>query len=124
MCGRKQKSQHPAKVTVISIAQPQLPPMDGGATTMKYHRYLALLFFQFKSESTIVIHATHATCHPPLATQKCPRISGGTSLLPAGGIICGCKATRAASPDICHAYACALLQLHVIVCLWSWVVCA
>ena len=27
------KSQHPAQVIVISIAQLQLPPMDGGATS-------------------------------------------------------------------------------------------
>ena len=45
---------------VISIAQLQLPPMDGGAT-IKYYSYLALLFFHFESESTAAIHATHAT---------------------------------------------------------------
>ena len=51
------------------------------------------------------------------------RIRRGTSLLPAAEIIFGHRATRAAR-DICHAYAYALLQLHVVVCLWSWAVCA
>ena len=31
---------------------------------------------------------------------------------------------KAAAPDMCHGYAYALLQLHVIVCLWRWAMCA
>ena len=56
--------------------------------------------------------------------QQLDRVDSRNLLLPAADIVCGCRATRAAAPDICHAYACALLQLHVIVCLWSWAVCA
>ena len=54
------------------------------------------------------------------------RIRRGTSSLPATEIICGRRATinRAAAPDIRHAYSYALFQVYVIVCLWSWVVCA
>ena len=63
-------------------------------------------------------------CGKNTSIVSTPRIRRGTSLLPAAEIFSSARATRAAAPDICHAYAYALLQLHVIVCLWSWVVCA
>ena len=45
-------------------------------------------------------------------------------MLPAVEIIFVHRTTRASAHDICHAHAYALLQLHVIVCSWSWAVCA
>lgn len=67
-------------------------------------------------------HSRHHHPHPPATRSYRLQDAQRSSFLPAADTICGYRATISAAPNICHAYA--LLRLHMIVCLWSWVVCA